>query len=125
MDLTQIITDFIVTGGFVSLFLITERKTAAALKNMQMIFDTLKKQHDDLQVRYDRETDKVGKLYTEIDELHNKLDATNTEAAIGKLKRCDRINCTHRVPPMTDEWNLDLMSDNQIEGVYNEPDGKN
>ncbi len=125
MDLTRVITDLIVTGGFVSLFLITERKTAASLKNMQMIFDTLKKQHDDLQVRYDRETDKVGKLYTEIDELHNKLDAANTQAATGKLKRCDRIMCTHRLPPMIDEWKLDLMEDNQIEGVYNEQDGQN
>lgn len=113
MDWTSIIQTLIGSGGIVGLFLITERKTAAALKNMQVMFDTLKKQYDDLLCRYDRETDKVGKLYAEIDDLHNKLDAANTKAATSELKRCDYIVCPTRRPPLSDQWRMELNEEKQ------------
>lgn len=108
MDWTKLITDFIVTGGFVSLFLITERKTAAALKNMQSMYDTLKRQYDDLLAQYNKETDKVGKLYDQISALHEEKDKATTKAATSEMKRCDFIFCTNRRPPIADQWRLDL-----------------
>lgn len=108
MDWTSIIEVLIGTGGITGLFIIAERKTAAALKNMQTMFDALQALYDKLQTRFDIETDKVGKLYQEIDDLHNKLDAANTRAAINELKRCDCINCSKRQPPMGDKWRMDM-----------------
>ena len=108
MDWTTIIVTLIGSGGLVGLFLIAERKAAAALKNMQTQYDALQALYDKLQARYDMETDKVGKLYLEIEDLHNKLDAANTKAATGALKRCDNITCTKRLPPLVDQWRMDL-----------------
>lgn len=88
------------------MFLIAERKAAAALKNMQTQYDSLQALYDKLQARFDLETDKVGKLYTEIDELHSKLDSTNTRAAIAEMKVCNFIACPKRMPPLSDHWRM-------------------
>lgn len=108
LDWTQIIIALIGTGGITGLFIVAERKTSAALKNMQTMYDALQSLYDKLQARYDMETDKVGKLYAEIDDLHNKLDAANTKAATGALKRCDAITCSKRIPPLIDQWRMDV-----------------
>lgn len=107
MDWTSIIEVLIGTGGITGLFIIAERKTAAALRNMQTMFDALQSLYDKLQSRYDIETDKVGKLYDEISNLHDKLDDANTRAATNELKRCDNINCKIRMPPLSDRWNVE------------------
>jgi hypothetical protein len=117
MDWTSIIEVLIGTGGITGLFIIAERKTAAALKNMQTMFDALQALYDKLQSRFDIETDKVGKLYQEIDDLHNKLDAANTRAAINELKRCDCINCAKRQPPMGDKWRMDIEGEGKEEAA--------
>ena len=111
LDWTTIIVTLIGSGGLVGLFLIAERKAAAALKNMQTQYDALQALYDKLQERFDVETDKVGKLYSEIEDLHNKLDAANTKAATNALKRCDLIICTHRLPQLSDQWRMDLDND--------------
>ena len=108
MDWTTIIVTLIGSGGLVGLFLIAERKAAAALKNMQTQYDALQALYDKLQSRYDTETDKVGKLYLEIEDLHNKLDTANTKAATNEMKRCDFITCQSRRPPLSDQWRMDI-----------------
>ncbi|MCR4849107.1 MAG: hypothetical protein K5920_09710 [Bacteroidales bacterium] len=115
MNWTEIITQLIETGGIVGIlgfFLTsTEKKANAQLVNMQKMYDNLQNLYDKLQARFDTETDKVGKLYQEIDDLHNKLDAANTKAATSALKRCDCLTCTKRQPPMGDEWRMDLVGE--------------
>ena len=108
VDWTNIIIAAIGTGGLTGLFLIAERKTSAALKNMQVMFDNLQGLYDKLQSRYDVETDKVGKLYDQISEKNERLDAANTKAATSELKRCDCITCQKRVPPLSDQWRMDI-----------------
>ena len=109
MDWSSIIVALIGSGGLVGLFLIAERKAAAALKNMQTQYDALQALYDKLQQRYDVETDKVGKLYVEIDKLHRKLDASNTAKSIAEMKRCDCITCVNRRPPLADVWQMDVI----------------
>lgn len=118
LDWTNIIIAAIGTGGLTGLFLIAERKTSAALKNMQIMFDNLQRLYDKLQSRYDVETDKVGKLYDQISEKNERLDAANTKAATSELKRCDCITCKYRVPPLSDQWRMDV--DTQEKGGQNE-----
>lgn len=119
MDWTSIITQLIETGGIVGIlgfFLTsTEKKANAQLVNMQRMYDNLMGLYDKLQTRFDTETDKVGKLYSEIGDLHNKLDAANTKAATNALKRCDCLTCTKRQPPMSDEWRMDMDGDGKEE----------
>ena len=92
--------------------MITERKTAAALKNMQSMYDTLKRQYDDLLALFNKETDKVGKLYDKIGDLHVQADMASTKAATSELKRCDNIFCKQRRPPMIDKWCMDDPQEN-------------
>jgi len=99
MDWTNIIIALITSGAFTGIFFIAERKTAAAIKNSNSQYEVLKNFCEDLQNRYDKETDKVGKLYDEISQLHTELDKATTRAAVAELKRCDVINCTSRKPP--------------------------
>lgn len=106
MDWTVVIQTLIGSGGIIGLFLITERKTAAALKNMQSMYDTLQSLYDKLQSRYDIETDKVGKLYAQMSEKNEKIDSLNTRVAIAELKRCDCVNCNKRQPPIGDRWKV-------------------
>lgn len=119
MEWSSIIELLIGSGGLITLFLITEKKTAAMIKNVQTQadaslanmktqYDALQTLYDKLQERFDVETDKVGKLYGEIEELHNKLDVANTKAATNELKRCDYINCPNRRPPLSDQWRMDF-----------------
>ena len=107
LDWTNIIIAIVTTTGVTGLFLISEKKAAAAIENLLKQYNTLQELYDKLQARYDVETDKVGKLYDEISGLHDKLDDANTRAATNALKRCDKIACTLRKPPLSDEWNLD------------------
>lgn len=100
IDWTSIIEVAIGTGGITGLFLIAERKTAAALKNMQTMFDALQGLYDKLQARYDFETDKVGKLYEQLAQKNEQLDTANTKAAVNEILRCENTECSKRVPPL-------------------------
>lgn len=117
MDWTQIIIALIGVGGITGLFLISEKKASAAITNLLKQYDTLQGLYDKLQARYDVETDKVGKLYKEIEDLHNQLDLANTRAATNELKRCDNITCPKRMPPLVDQWRMDV---NEAEGKEGE-----
>lgn len=114
------------SGGIIGLFLITERKTAAALKNMQSMYDTLQSLYDKLQSRYDIETDKVGKLYDQIGKKNELIDTLNTRVAIGELKRCDCVNCDKRQPPIGDRWKvvgIDGLDETKTDLFDDEEDG--
>lgn len=99
MDWSNIIITFISSGALLGIFMISERKAAAAIKNSTTQYEVLKEFCSDLQERYDRETDKVGKLYDEISELHQQLDDATTRAAVAELRRCNVIKCVKREPP--------------------------
>lgn len=111
MDWTQVIVALLGTGGFVGLFLIAERKTKAQMANMEQAYQLLNDQYTKMQERFDVETDKVCKLYLEIEDLHNKLDAANTRASVSEMKRCDVISCLQRRPPLTDTWKMVVVDD--------------
>lgn len=100
LDWTSIIIAAIGTGGITGLFLIAERKTSAALRNMQVMFDNLQLLYDKLQARFDVETDKVGKLYEQLAEKNEQLDKANTRAAVNEILRCDETKCGNRKPPL-------------------------
>lgn len=100
MEWTSIITAFITNGAFLGIFMIAERKAAAAIRNSNEQYRVLKEFCEDLQARYDRETDKVGRLYDEIAGLHRELDCKSTEAAVASVMRCDTIECAMRRPPL-------------------------
>ena len=118
MDWSNVLITLIGSGGLVGLFLITERKTAAALKNMQTMYDILKKQYEDSIARNNEKDKKIEDLYNQIGVLHNEKDEANTRAAKSEMKRCDRINCGKRVPPLADQWRVD--KDMEITGIVEE-----
>lgn len=109
MDWTTIIQTLIGAGGVTGLFLITERKTAAALKNMETMYNILKGQYEDLLSRDNEKDKKIDSLYDKIGTLHVEKDAATTKAATSEMKRCDYIFCTKRQPPLADKWRMDLQ----------------
>ena len=99
MDWTQIIVALLGTGGFVGLFLITERKTKAQMANMQIMLDNYKDQVKEY-------ADQNKELRHENNELHKALDKANTQSSINEMKRCDCITCVQRIPPLADIWKM-------------------
>lgn len=102
----ELLTLIIGTGGIVALFLITEKKAAAALENVnksneewQMIVAQKEKDLVTLREKYDASTAKIELLYDTSTELRTKLDVANTNFAVCKLMRCDVTQCPNRMPP--------------------------
>lgn len=118
MEWTKIIETLIVSGGFVTLFLITEKKTAAALENMTVMFTTLQGLYNESLERNKEKDRKIDDLFSQVSVLHTEKDAATTRAAKAEMKRCDRINCGKRLPPMGDKWHVD--DDNEVIGVIGE-----
>lgn len=115
MDWTKIIETAIMGGGFMALFLITEKKTAAALENMTVMFTTIQSLYNESLERNKEKDKKIDDLFEQISVLHNEKDVANTRAAKAEMKRCDRINCGKRIPPMVDKWHVD--DDIEIKGM--------
>lgn len=115
MDWTSIIEVLIGTSGITGLFIIAERKTAAALRNMQTMFDALQQLYDKLQARYDVETDKVGKLYEQLAQKNDQLDTANTKAAVNEILRCENTECPKRVPPLGSRASTEKEVEPQID----------
>ena len=118
MEWTKIIETLIVSGGFVTLFLITEKKAAAALENITRINTILQAQYEDALARNKEKEKKIDDLYAQIGTLHGEKDEANTKAAKAEMKRCDRINCGKRLPPMVDKWHVD--DEPEVLGVIGE-----
>ena len=118
MEWTKILETLIVSGGFLTFFLITEKKTAAALENMTVMFNTLQGLYDEALDRNKEKDKQIDNLFSQVSSLHNEKDAANTEKAKAEMKRCDRINCGKRIPPMVDKWHVD--DENEVISVIGE-----
>lgn len=102
----QFITTLIGTGGFITLFLISEKKAAAQLANTDKINDQwqqiVTQKEKDLEAmrdQYLKASAKIESLYSDNANLRNRLDVANTECAVGKVLRCEHVSCPDREPP--------------------------
>ena len=118
MEWTKILETLIVSGGFLTFFLITEKKTAAALENMTVMFTTLQGLYNESLERNKEKDRKIDELFSQISALHTEKDDATTKAAKAEMKRCDRINCGKRIPPMVDKWHVD--DEHEVIGIVGE-----
>ena len=107
MDWTAIISTFLSSGVFLGLFLITERKTSAAMKNTQSQSAEWQKLYEEEKEDNDKKDAKIAELLYEKDLLRNERDAALAEKArclISSSKldilRCDCLGCMNRRPPL-------------------------
>lgn len=107
MDWTAIISTFLSSGVFLGLFLITERKTSAAMKNTQSQSAEWQKLYEEEKEDNDKKDAKISELLYEKDMLRNERDAALSEKAkcliySSKLDilRCDCLGCKDRRPPL-------------------------
>ena len=75
MDWTTIITTFLSSGVFLGLFLITERKTSAAMKNTQSQSAEWQKLYEEEKADNDKKDIKIAELIQEKDQLREVRDA--------------------------------------------------
>lgn len=102
----QLIEAIIGTGGLIGIFLISERKAAAQIANIEKVNDQWKqiveqkdKDFNSLNDKYEAAVSKIEKLYDDNSSLRTSLDTANTECAVSKLMRCDCLDCQNRKPP--------------------------
>ena len=107
MDWTTIITTFLSSGVFLGLFLITERKTSAAMKNTQSQSAEWQKLYEEEKLDNDKKDAKIADLIHEKDQLRDERDAALSDkarclisAAKLDILRCDCLNCDRRHPPL-------------------------
>lgn len=107
MDWTTIITTFLSSGVFLGLFLITERKTSAAMKNTQSQSAEWQKLYEEEKLDNDKKDAKIAELIHEKDQLRDERDAAISDKAkclimSSKLDilRCDCLSCKDRRPPL-------------------------
>ena len=107
MDWTTIITTFLSSGVFLGLFLITEKKTSAAMKNTQSQSAEWQKLYEEEKEDNDKKDLKIAELIREKDKLRDERDAAISEKAkcliiSSKLDvlRCDCLSCKDRRPPL-------------------------
>ena len=124
MDWTSIIINFISSGAFISLFLITERKTAAAMKNTQSQSAEWRKLYEEEKVENDKKDQKITELIHEKDLLRDERDKAISEknrcllnSARADVLRCECLSCQNRKPPLdftkliTEEDKIDEILD--------------
>ncbi|HOS46070.1 MAG TPA: hypothetical protein PLQ69_06295 [Paludibacter sp.] len=102
----QLIAALLGTGGFITLFLIIEKKAAAQVANTekvneqwQLIVAQKERDFSTLSQKYEAATEKIDKLYDVNTELRKQIDVANTNFAVSKLMRCHVTKCINRVPP--------------------------
>lgn len=107
MDWTTIITTFLSSGVFLGLFLITERKTSAAMKNTQSQSAEWQKLYEEEKADNDKKDTKIAELIHEKDQLREERDSALNDKArclisASKLDilRCDCLECKDRRPPL-------------------------
>ena len=107
MDWTAIISTFLSSGVFLGLFLITEQKTSAAMKNTQSQSAEWQKLYEEEKEDNDKKDAKIAELLHEKDLLRDERDAALSDKArclISSSKldvlRCDCLDCTKRRPPL-------------------------
>lgn len=126
MDWTQIITALISSGALVGIFLVTEKKSAAALDNMdkrcssaidsaqklgdgyQEIAKSWEHRTEQLKVELDKKNAKIDELLKSMSEMSRELDRAHTGEARAKMMICDKIYCNKRRPPYGSGMNYDF-----------------
>ena len=110
MDWTQIITTLLTllipTGGLVTIFTLTEKKSSLMLENAKSLADSYK----DLAKEYQEREEKTQQLLAEKEEalttaqkiigsLRHELDDAHTAEAVARLMYCKKAKCVDRDPP--------------------------
>jgi septal ring factor EnvC (AmiA/AmiB activator) len=113
----QILSILLGSGGIAALFLVAEKKAAAQIRNTdkiddkwQRLIEQKEKDYSFLNSRYEEATQKIDKLYEDNSQLRTSLDNINTECAVGRILRCNRIECGNRQPPFGTDDNLNSNS---------------
>ncbi|MGM9737539.1 MAG: hypothetical protein ACI3ZT_03880 [Candidatus Cryptobacteroides sp.] len=117
MDWTSIIIQLIVSGSFVTVYLLGDKKTAAVLDNVSKTIDQwqelLREVRDELNVKttevYEvrrsndeliaRKDAKIDSLYKENSELKDERDKFSSRIAFLTAYRCNKVACIEREPP--------------------------
>ena len=109
IDWTSIIITIIGGGGLTGFFLMTERKTKEALKNMQTTIEEWKSlcaeeraEITTLRERVQYKQQQIDDLYKEREEFMRERDTMSTDCAVAKLLRCNWVGCDKRRPPLSD-----------------------
>ena len=128
MDWTSIIINFISSGAFISLFLITERKTAAAMKNTQSQSAEWRKLYEEEKVDNDKKDQKIAELIHEKDMLREERDLAISEknrsllnSARADVLRCECLGCQDRKPPL--DFTKLMMEENKIDEILERKGG--
>lgn len=108
LDWTQIIIAIAGAGGLTGIFLITERKTKAALENMQKTIeewkafcDAEREEIKTLRERVSVKQTQIDNLYQEREEFMKERDVMTTDLAVAKILRCEHVGCEQRKPPLS------------------------
>ena len=137
MDWTTIITTFLSSGVFLGLFLITERKTSAAMKNTQSQSAEWQKLYEEEKEDNDKKDVKISELIKEKDQLRDERDAAIADKAkclitSSKLDilRCDCLGCNDRRPPLdfsklTSLDLADVVMTEELKSIKNKKDALN
>lgn len=113
---TEIIIAIAGAGGLTGIFLITERKTKAALENMQKTIEEWKSfceeeraEIKNLRERVNVKQQQIDSLYAEREEFMKEREKITTELAVAKLLKCNWVGCDKRKPPLAD--NIKTLDD--------------
>ena len=118
MDWTNIVIAIIGAGGFTTIFLIVEKKSAAVLENAQKLIDMYKSLAEEYKAR-EAKTQQMSEakeeaLMTQIkmnSSLRHALDDAHTETAVARLMYCKKAKCVDRDPPFGSN------ADNVVESI--------
>lgn len=105
-SIIQLITVLLGSGGLITIFLVSEKKTAAMLENMAKANEKWKKNIDrqteenkTLRSEYTNLQEKYHKQFDINTALHQEIDTKNTKIAVLSLLRCKKLRCIDREPP--------------------------
>lgn len=118
MDWTNIVIAIIGAGGFTTIFLIVEKKSAAVLENAQKLIDMYKSLAEEYKAR-EAKTQQMSEAKEEAlmsqikmnSSLRHALDDAHTETAVARLMYCKKAKCVDRDPPFGSN------ADNVVESI--------
>lgn len=101
-------------GGLVRLFTRKETKEGMTLDNMQKVIDAKDRIIEEREARCKelkadlakkdeiiaQKEQCIAELHKDKSILYDKLDKSNSRAAVNKLLKCQEIGCSHRRPPL-------------------------
>lgn len=112
--ITTLVAEVLFGGGLLVFVTIKDKKTAAILDNMQKVIEEeralaeeYKKEIESLKEEIKgkdefsrQQEDYIRELHKEKSDLHEKLDKSNSRAAVNKILKCNDIGCCSRRPPL-------------------------